>query len=212
MVWTDTPENAWNNCIKPSIGQPKWIENSRDISKDVKLSKRELFGLILFAQTYSDGEEKWLVGYDPLDTEPNDGFITNGSHKIKFEHKVVAQMDKREALNALIETYKKYAAKGKAYGEDRYLIIHMNKTAQGLIKVSDLKDLIDNAGECPFDAVFTIGSVAFKREISTAVMHIIKHFPKVNYSGGGGLTQIDFNLATGHGDIPHNGIKKPKDK
>lgn len=209
MVWTDTPENAWNTHIKSSAAQPKWLEDSRDISEEVKLSKRELFGLILFAQMHSTPNDLWMVGYDPSDSEPNDGFITNGSRKIHFEHKVVAQMDKREALAALLETYKKYAARGRAYGEHRNLIIHMNREALGAIRISDLKDLIEDAGECPFDAVFTIGSVSFKRETSTAIMHIIQHFPKVTNTGpASGMTQIDFNLATGQGDIPHNGIMR----
>jgi len=205
MAWQNNPTDAYINHIRPFVASPKWVEDSKDISKQIKLNKRELFGLIVLALAYGDD---WLVGYDEADSEPNDGYITDGETKIHIEHKVIAQMDKREVLNAILETYEKYAARGEGYGENRVLIIHPNKAPEhGLIKISSLKDLIK--GESPFDKVYTIAPCTFKGEGNQiAVMHVIEHFPREGkYETGKWLTQVDLNLSTGLADVPHKGIE-----
>jgi len=199
------PDVAFRKYIRPFVKKTKWIEDSSDISSIIKLNKRELFALIVLA--YSKGED-WVVGYDSDDYEPNDGYITNAKEKIQIEHKVIAQMDKREVLDAILGTYKKYAARGKGYGQNRVLVIQPNKASKhgGLIKISSLKDAIK--GESPFDKVLTLAPVTFKGGGNKiAVMHIIEHYPREGkFESGKWLTQVDLDFKKGTAKIPHRGI------
>lgn len=78
-----------------ALSSPGWVEESKDISNDIKLSKRELLGLILISHAMNARKGNWHVGYDPDDGDQNDGHVTDGNTKFIIEHKVVAQMDKK---------------------------------------------------------------------------------------------------------------------
>lgn len=194
------PNEAWNTYLLDASKFPKWIEDSKDISKEFPLSKRELFGLIILAhlQNHLNGNRTWFVGYDPDASEPNDGFVSDGVNRINIEHKLIPQMSKEDPLSAILSTYTKYANKGNAYGGNRTLIIFPNQTTEGLIKISDLRDKIKN--ESPFDRVFLIHAVTVKENNTIAVMHITEHYP------GKGIAQVDFNMTNGEALIPHYGI------
>ena len=208
-MWISKPENALLNYIIPYVGKPKWLENSKNVSAEIGINKRELFGLINLACLYSDGSTQWEVGFDSTDNEPNDGFITPDRiqkgkkqkiRKIRVEHKIVAQFDKREVLKAILETYNKYALKGKSYGENKILIIQPNKAPDhgGLIKISDLTDKIGK--DSPFDKVFSL-CIAGKSPVmkNCIVIHLIQHYPwnsKESYPNNG-IIAIELNLLTG---------------
>ena len=90
MTWTATPEDAWTKHIRPVLNTAGWIEDSKDISDEIKLSKRELLGTILVAHALRKQFNKpWFVGYDPIDGNQNDGHVTDGKNKLIVEHKVV---------------------------------------------------------------------------------------------------------------------------
>jgi hypothetical protein len=206
-MWISKPKNALLKYIIPEFNNPKWLEDSSSISDEIGLSKRELFGLINLACIYSF-ETKCNVGFDINDEEPNDGFITTGRilkgnkqkiDKIRVEHKIIAQMDKREVLKAILETYDKYASKGKSYGENRILIVHPNKGSDhgGLIKISDLTD---NIGEdSPFDKVFSLGMIGKSKNKDCIIMHSIQHYPRCKEKGSrfNGVIAIELNFVTG---------------
>jgi hypothetical protein len=204
--WTCLPAVAWQRYILPSTGKPGWVEDSKDISEQIGLSKRELFSLIVLAHLRGGVKGGWLVGYDPDDGEPNDGYITDGETKLRIEHKVVAQMDKREVLNAIIGTYAKYAKKGASYGKHRILVINPNKSAKGLVKISDLGKRIGD--QCPFDRVFIVGCVS-RRQNGVWVMHITQQYPAVVRNPKGtsvGIGEVLFDTPTGVATVTHNGI------
>ena len=113
MIWTAAPKDAWMTHIFPVLNKSGWVEDSKDISVEIGLSKRELLGLILIAHSLCKQSGKdWLVGYDPADGDQNDGHVTDGESKWIIEHKVVVQMDTREFLEAIKSTYTKYENKG----------------------------------------------------------------------------------------------------
>ena len=209
--WESSPNIAWDEYIISSASNQRWIEDSKYISTNIELSKRELFALIILAHLYNKDEGNWVVGYDGSDEEPNDGYITNGTSKIRIEHKVVAQMEKKEVLDAILATYNKYAIRGSAYGKGRVLVIQPNKSSDhgGLIKISDLTTEIED--ECPFDQVLTLSMVAKTGEGERiAVMHITQHYPPPNigeHFPGKGMAQVDFDFSTGAATVPHCGIE-----
>lgn len=200
-MWKSAPDDAWRDHILPATNSQTWIEDSSDISDDLGLSKRELFALVNLA--YIQGED-WFVGYDENDGEPNDGFVSDGNSKINVECKLIPQMSQEEVLGAILATYEKYRRKGSSYGQNRTLIIHANKGTKGMIKISDLRDAIEE--NCPFDRVLFLSCVSLKETV--AVMHITQHFPKLGPSdqAGHGIAQVDLNLATGDADVPHVGL------
>ena len=108
--WTSTPEEAWVKHILPHTSNPGWIEESTKIT-EIGISKRELFTLIILAHVYNKDGGNWVVGYEPNDGLQNDGHITNGESKVIFEHKLVAKMEPKEVLSAILSTYKKTAKK-----------------------------------------------------------------------------------------------------
>ncbi len=199
-IITLTPEQAWCTHIRAAAKTPKWVEDSKDISPDLALSKRELLGLILLAhvRNYENSDAQWHVGYDPDDAEPNDGFISDSSAKVQVEHKVVPQMSPKNPLDGILSTYDKYSKKGVAYGENRVLLIHANKSDEGLIKISALRDEIKARGGCPFERVLLIGCV---RAGANPIFHLTEHYP------GQGLAQVDFSEATGYATVPYCKIK-----
>ncbi len=197
-----SPSKAWIDQLRARyLSEPnKWLENSHDISPDIPLSNRELFALIILAYARNgDGtNQTWNVGYDAAMSQPNDGLITDGNERIHIESKLVAQMDKREVLDAILGTYAKYQARGSAYGNNRSLVIYGNKATRGLIKVSSLHDEI--AVDCPFDRVFLVHAVVNKMAEGKVVMHITQHFPSME------LTQVDFNIIDGSASVPYANI------
>lgn len=201
-MWTSEPAAAWRDHILPATKSQTWVEDSSDISADLKLSKRELFALINLA--HMQGED-WFVGYDENDGEPNDGFISDGAQKISVECKLIPQLSQDEVLEAILATYEKYRLKGASYGQNRTLIIHANKGTRGAIKISELRDAI--AENCPFDRVLFLSCCTIKS--SVAVMHLTQHFPKITSATipGAGMSQVDFDLATGEAVVPHVGFK-----
>lgn len=206
MIWTTTPEDAWTTHMLPVLGTPGWVEDSSGISDEIGLSKRELLGLILIAHALrKQSGTAWLVGYDPADGDQNDGHVTDGEKKRMVEHKIVAQMDSREVLEAIKSTYTKYANKGGAqYGKDRILIIQPNKNTShgGLVEISELRELIAN--ESPFDQVLTTGVTA--QYDDRFVWHLVQHYPE-NPQGMSGMTQIDLYWKTGKGCVLSEGIR-----
>ncbi len=191
-----TPEQAWCAHIRAAAKTPKWVEDSKDISPEIPLSKRELLGLILLAhvRNYENNGAQWYVGYEAEASEPNDGFISDGSTKLQVEHKVVPQMSPMSPLDGILATYDKYSKKGAAYGENRVLLIHVNKSDKGLIKISTLRDQIQERGGCPFEGVFLIGCV---RAGANPIFHLTEHFPEQ------GLAQVDLSEATGEATVPY---------
>ncbi len=151
------------------------------------------------------------MGYDENDEEPNDGYITDGTSKVRIEHKVVAQMENKEVSTAILATYKKNANKGPAYGKSRILVIQPNKSSDhgGAIRISDLTNEI--GGECPFDQVLTLFMMAKTGEGErTGVMNIAQHYPPPNigeHLPGKGMAQVDFDFPTGNATVPHCGIE-----
>ncbi len=197
-----TPEEAWNTCLKEASKKTGWIEDSKDISKEFPMSKRELLGLIIMARIAQELSESdtWYVSYDPTASEPNDGFISDGTNRIDIEHKLVPQMTLEDALSAILSTYDKYAAKGSGYGNNRTLIIHANKETQGMIRISDLRKRIAESS-CPFDSVIFIGAVSYKEDINTIVFHATEHYPKK------GIAQVDLNIVDGSSTVPHSALE-----
>ncbi len=142
MEWESNPDAAWRDFILPAAEDAGWVEDGKNISSDIKLSNRELFGLIILAQALSDGDASWSVGYDSTDPEPNDGYVTDGTKKLGVEHKIIAQQEKTDVLETMLNRYEKFRDKGPDYGKDKVFIIQPNKSTLGAIKVSDLSDLI----------------------------------------------------------------------
>jgi len=206
-MWLAKPENAWITHIKADAAtNPAWIEDSSPISKDLPICKRELFGLIILAHACSNTNGAWRVGFDLNDEEPNDGFISKGKSRLRIEHKVVAQMQKEEVLKAILSVYQSSAEKGSDYGKDRILVIQPNKPPShgGLIKISDLtREIGDHS---PFDKVITIGLVSSKNGVG--IFHLIQHYPPMQNKSvtGSGITQVDFNFASGEANIAHEGF------
>ncbi|MFW5432545.1 MAG: hypothetical protein ACKE5M_03450 [Methylophilaceae bacterium] len=194
------PDVAWQKYILGSAHLAGWMEDSKPISSELLVSKRELFSLIILAhiKNHIDNNNNWIVGYDTNASEPNDGFVSDGNLKIDVEHKIIPQMNKQDPLDAILSTYGKYASKGVAYGGDRTLIIHANIQTKGLIKISSLKDKI--SGACPFDRVLLMSAVAAHKN-NIIPIHITEHYPSF------GIAQVDFNLLSGEATIPHYGIK-----
>jgi len=193
-------DEAWKEYILPHTKNPRWLEESKAISEAVPVSKRELLGLILLAhiQNHVHSNKNWIVGYDEIAPEPNDGFITNANLRIDVEHKIVPQMSTDDPLEGILSTYEKYSNKGEAYGGNRTLIIHANKASQGMIKVSSLKDKID--GDSPFERVLLMNAVTgIKNGIFS--IHVTEHYPNF------GIAQVDLNVRTGTAIVPHYGIK-----
>lgn len=197
------PEVAWKLYIYPHANKENWIEDSQEISDTIGLSKRELFSLVIICHYLNAESQGWWVGYDANDGEPNDGFVTNGQQKIRFEHKVIPQMTKSDPLEGILSTYVKYAKKGASYGKNRILIIHPNQETRGLIKISELGKSIPD--DCPFDKVLLLSLVSNGNN-DTWAMHITQHFPKVNHSRAG-IGQVDFNVLTGLASVSHKVLK-----
>ncbi len=197
-MWTSKPSNAWIKHLFEASKKEGWMEKSGPISDSIPLSQRELFALIILAhlQNSATGCDTWRVGYDYSAPEPNDGLITAKKSRIDIEHKLVPQMTKEEVLKAILDTYEKYAKRGEAYGSGRTLVIYGNKQTQGLVKVSSLRDHIND--KCPFDRVLLMHGVAMKENNTIVVIHISEHYPRI------GLAQVDFNLLTGEAEVPHS--------
>ena len=196
-IFFSTPEVAWRDHIMASYSTPKWMEDSSDISDEIPLSKRELFGLIVLAhiRKHQFQNQDWFVGYNADDGEPNDGYVSDGNTKARVEHKLVPQMVDQPALEAILSTYAKYARLGDAYGNSRVLIIFANKATQGLIKVSSLRDEIQD--DCPFDQVLLMYAVSTEEQGATVILHITEQYPKLS------IAQVDFDITTGSATVPH---------
>lgn len=199
-MWSSKPNDAWTTYLLEASKNAGWMEKSGYISEEFPLNQRELFALIILAhlQNGSLKTDTWCVGYDPTSSEPNDGLIHSGEEFISVEHKLVPQMADDDVLNVILDTYEKYAQRGEAYGGGRTLVIYGNKQTRGMIKVSDLRDRIK--GKCPFDRVLLMHAVAAPRN-NVIPIHITEHYP------GSGIAQVDFNLHTGDGSVPHYGIR-----
>jgi len=180
--------------------KPGWLEDSKNISDELPLSKRELFSLILLAHARSSEGMDWLVGYDANDPEPNDGYITDGNSKLNIESKIATQFAKPDARQEMIDRFKAVDWKGKGYGLGRCLAIYVNRESRGLVKVSDLTDEITREG-CSFDMVLSIYCVSMSPKI---VMHITQHCPKLREAG---ITEIIFNFKTGEAVVPLHKIQ-----
>ncbi len=78
-----TPQEAWVNHLKEPSKNPKWMEDSNDISDELPISKRELFGLLILARIANQLSESdnWFIAYDPNASEPNDGLISDGTNR-----------------------------------------------------------------------------------------------------------------------------------
>ncbi len=204
--WVCKPENAWVKYILPDASKnPNWVEDSKEISTTISLSKRELYSLIILSYACSYQNKGWKVGYDKKDEEPNDGFIFNGKNRLRIEHKVVAQFEPKEVLEAIISTYTKYAKKGIGYGKNRILIIQPNKPSDhgGMIKISELTESIDI--DCPFEQVITLSLVNTEGENGRiGNIHLIQHYPPSNK-----IIQIDFDFLAGQASVPYSGFDLP---
>ncbi len=200
--WLSRPEVAWVKHVLPEASSnAKWVNDSTPVSKEINLSKREIFGLVILAHLYSGQGKAWNVGYDPNQGEPNDGFITDGETTICVEHTVVVEEAKQEVLEAILAVYRDKAAQGKDYGKDCVLMIQANKESDhgGMIRISDLA--VEIGKVCNFDRVLTLGMVSQKKQ--TGVMHVIQHYPEK----GKGIGQVDFDFPTGAAEVPHCGIE-----
>ena len=206
--WTSRPHRAWTRYIQHAASyNQRWLEDSTPISDKVKLSKRELFGLIILAHACDRGAGRWRVGFNTYDGEPNDGFLFRGSRLLRVEHKLIAQFEPKEVLTAIKSTYEKYSGKGRDYGSNRILLIHANKDPDsgpgGLVWISDFTNSIDD--DCPFDLVLTLGYLGQKEgNASIGRFHLHKHFPPKDSSNklGQGFIVIEFDWSTGHAKVP----------
>lgn len=188
------PEIAFMKYLNDVLRTPGWIENSRDISSEIPLSRRELFALIILAhiKNHLDPDKSWKVGYDSHAHEPNDGFITNGIDRLDIEHKVIPQMAEGDPLDNILNTYTKYAEKGgQAYGKNRVLVIQGNQASLGLIRISDLRDKIQ--GSSPFDRVLFMSAASIKDSGRTSIIHITEQYP----NNDTGIAQVDINMIYG---------------
>lgn len=182
------PADAWKKYIVPALSNLKWLEDSSKISAKVELSKRELLGLILYSY-YLDESGAIQVCWNSDDYEPNDGFLDIGSGKsIRCEHKLIPQMDKRDVVHALKETFSKYAKQGASYGENRHLIIHANLASVGLAKISDLHHMIKD--DCPFDMAFSTGVNGFE-DSQIVRFSFVEQYPNLS------LSHIRIDASTG---------------
>lgn len=201
MIKKLTPEKAWQKYIKESFKNTGWIEDSKEISKEFPLSKRELFGLIILAHLFNHFSKtnNWYVGYNRDTPEPNDGFISDENKEILVEHKLIPQMNKEEVLNAILSTYHKYEKKGHdyGYGNGRTLIIYANKASRGLVRVSELHNQIDDT--CPFDNVLLINTITING--TTLVIHITEQYPKL------GIAEVNLNIINGKANVPYSNLK-----
>ena len=195
------PIVAWRDHLLPRASKKGWFDDSRDIDRvGLPLSNRELFGAILLALIYTDATgASWDVGYDPHQSEPNDGFVSDGTNVIRLEHKCVHEKSTEDVLAAIIHRYKKAEAKGEDYGKDRTLVIHPNKATNGMIRISDLTQAIEES--CAFDRVYSLGAVS-ERPNHTYVFHLSQHYPRP----AGVKAQIDFRFGDGHDKIPLNNL------
>lgn len=192
MMWESLPQDAWREHIRPEAQiDPRWINNSRDISNDVCLSRRELFGLILISYLMDNSADETMVGCDPNHDEPNDGFIKAGARMLRIEHKVVVEEDPRDVLTAILSRFEIVRQKGISYGQNRILLIQPNKESShgGLIKISDLADSIEE--NCSFDKVLTVTMVSLRDTVG--IFHIVQHFPRIPAR----ISEVQFNFATG---------------
>ncbi len=59
----------------------------------------------------------------------------------------------------------------------------------------------------PFDAVLMLSCVSDKGQIK--VMHLIQHHPNpgLNSAGKPAMSQVDFDTASGNGDVKYHGIE-----
>lgn len=103
ITWSSKPNNAWLKHLFEASKAPTWMENSKNISKKLPLSQRELFALIIFShmQNGAANVNTWRIGYDADSPEPNDGLIISGKSRINVEHKLVPQMANDDALQAI---------------------------------------------------------------------------------------------------------------
>ena len=195
------PTDAWRLHLAPAVAAPNWIEDSSAISTGLPFSKRELFGLILLAHLCQGvyPEAEWLVGYDPMGVEPNDGYVTDGAHTFYVEHKLVPCMAHDEVLDVILSTYAKYAAYGSAYGGNRVLLIHANKASQGSVPVSNLHHEI--AENCPFDRVLLIMCVTMAPDRGSAVFHLSQQHPEL------WIGEVRMDFRSGEAAVPEAGIK-----
>ena len=178
------------------------MEDSEKISTELRISKRELFGLIVLAHIANclSRTNDWYVGFDPKASEPNDGLISNGRKRINIEHKLVPQMSTQGLLDAILSTYTKYTKYGKPYGAGRTLVIYANKSGHGLTRVSDLRKRITES-ECPFDNVLLIGAAAFKEDRTVVEIHATEHYP------GSGMAKVNLNMTNGEASVPYSKLK-----
>lgn len=202
--FTISPVSAWEVFIRPVAGREGWFEANRKAAPELPISHRELVGLIVLAHAMGPGA---VVGFDPQQSEPNDGFVQLADRRICAEHKIVSVRDRREALDAIVGTYAKYARNGPAYGRGRTLLIHPNKEAShgGSVRISELRTEIGES--CPFDRTFTVHVI--RQESRRVLFHLIQHFPwppELGTSGGGGITDVTIDTATGIANVAHRGI------
>ncbi|MDA3843127.1 MAG: hypothetical protein PF588_02000 [Candidatus Kapabacteria bacterium] len=197
-----TCQEAWDLHLKGASENPKWMEDSKQISEELPISKRELFGLLVLARIANklSKSEDWYVGYDPTASEPNDGFISDATNRIDIEHKLVPQMTPQDVLCAIISTYEKYAAKGDGYGNNRTLIIYANKASKGQARISDLGEKIKESS-CPFDSVILVAAASIKQDINTVVIHATEHYPKK------GMAQVDLNMTDGSSTVSFSDLE-----
>lgn len=186
------PKEAWLTYLKYPSEKPNWMEDSHDISDEMKLSKRELFGLLILSAiaNHLSKEEDWSIGYDKSSSEPNDGFISNGNIRLDIEHKLASDWLDGESLEGILSTYEKYSIKGSPYGSNRTLIIYPNKPTRGLIKMSELKKKIAE-NPCPFDNVLLINASSVKRETNEVVIHATEYYPSI------GMAEVVLNMTDG---------------
>lgn len=199
---TLSPEEGWRQHILPVLNTADWIDDSKDISVDLAISKRELLTLIILAHIINSFDDCFncMVGYDSEASEPNDGFLICNNKRLDIEHKFVSEpWTKQIALDAILSTYRKYAKKGLSYGENRTLVIHANKGTNGLIKVTKLRDYIKDKGNCPFDNVLLLYAV--KSDAQNVTFHLTEHYPDK------GLAGVVVNLSSGEARVNSCNLK-----
>ena len=184
------PMEVWYNFLKNFHDKPRFLESSDPISGEIKLSKRELLGLIIYSYKLDDtGQTK--ICWDDKDVEPNDGYLElSDDSRIRCEHKIVSQYSTEEdVISDILATYSKYAKRGKAYGLNRHLIIHTDRESKGLLKISRIHDEIKN--KCVFDKVFTVGVNGWEGNNEVVRFSFTEQYPNL------GIEHIKINIKTG---------------
>ena len=197
------PAEFWTTHV-PQPLEPDWIEDSREASSGLPLSKREILALVLLAYARGGAKDPWLVGFDASTPDPNDGYITSDESRmdVVVESKLVTHLvtEPKDVVQSILDTYSRFVERGAGYGGDRSLVIHANAGNGRLRRLSDLADHIGD--DSPFDRIIHMGAI----RPDGSIWHLYEAFPGGSDGPGANMAEVHFDLRTGTGKVTHCGI------